>query len=160
MQQCLASQSDKCSSSCQWNSVLTARQNGHRSCILGHTMGTWCLNEDGKVSINWVSIRIWEFYMFTFFFNVCLYLVGFPCGNLHYNELRRILPCCMSVQVLVLRWQWPLLAKCSFVCQFEILWRQFSLISESSFWVSGDGFLMFWGVTLKWENGQNSGRIY
>ena len=39
------------------------------------------------------------------------FLVGFPCGNLHYNELRRILPCYMSVQVLVLRWQWPLLAK-------------------------------------------------
>lgn len=48
--------------------------------------------------------------MFTFP-NVCLSLVGFPCGNLHYNERRRILPCSVSVQVLVLRWHWPLLAK-------------------------------------------------
>lgn len=110
--------------------------------------GTQCLNEDRKVSNNWVSIRIWDFYMFTFF-NVHLYLVGFPCGNLHYNELRRILPCYISVQVLVLRWQWPLLAKYQFVCQF--VWnylKAVSLISESSFWGSWDGFSMFLKVPL------------
>lgn len=32
------------------------------------------------------------------------------------NELRRILHCCISVQVLVLRWQWSLLAKYFFQC--------------------------------------------
>lgn len=102
-------------SSCWWTKC--SQSNRMDTGVVFCDTGLWCLNEDGKVSNNWVSIGIWEFYMFTFF-NVHLYLVGFPCGNLHYNELRRILPCYISVQVLVLRWQWPLLAKYWFVCQF------------------------------------------
>lgn len=108
--------------------------------------GTWCSHEDGKVSNNWVSIKIWEFSMFTFF-NVHLYLVGFPCGNLHYNELRRILPCYMSVQVLVLRWQWPLLAKYYFVCQF--VWNYLKAVQLSLrilFLNVWDGVWTFWGI--------------
>lgn len=95
--------------SCCWNKVLHClTQSGHWTSNLWH-MGTGCFNENGKISNNWVLIRVGEFYVYMF--NVHLYLVGFPCGNLHYNELRRILPCFISVQVLVLRRQWPLLAK-------------------------------------------------
>ena len=49
-----------------------------------------------------------------------LFTCSVPCGahmwKLALMELRRILHCCISVRVLVLRWQWSLLAKYSFQC--------------------------------------------
>lgn len=121
--------------------------------------GTWCLNEDGKVSNTYMSVRIWQFYMFTFL-NVHLNLVDFPCGDLHSNKLRRILPCWISVHTPALRWQWPLLQNTNLCANlFKIIWRQFSVISVFSFWGRWDGFLIFLGVLFN-ERIVKFGKIY
>lgn len=74
------------------------------------------------------------------------------------NELRRILHCCLSVQVLVLRWQWALLAKYFFHCA-NVCLKNSEVVELKEQWypLSAAAGLTHWGFLL--ERGLPAGKL-
>lgn len=109
--------------------------------------GNLMLNEDGKVSNKWVS----EFgdslclHFWCTSFSGGLYLM---CTIMNSEEYIYRLVISQS-KCLCCNGSGLFLQDTNLCANlFEIIWGQFSLISESSFGGSWDGFLLFWGVPL------------